>query len=299
MKGNGNTTARSAGPAFLSAAIAAATILMLAGGCATLRDAVDVVRKPEVRITSAQLDALTFSGLTLRFDVEIRNPNPIGVSLSGFDYELQIEGNSFVSGEIEEAITVAARGRTVVPLPVELGFEEVAKTIREIEGKEEAAYELSAGFSFGLPVLGTVRVPTRMAGTFPILRSPRLKVFGLRLNRITPSGANLDLELELGNGNNFKIFVEALEYRLRVEGTDWVSGMRQERVRLSEKSSTRITLPIELDFAEIGRSVYMLLLGGDSLEYVLEAEVDLGTSLRELEHASLPFRLEGQLRIQR
>jgi len=268
-------------------------------GCASLRDAFDAVHKPEVRIASAELEALSFSGLILRFDVEIRNPNPMGVSLSGFDYELQIEGNSFVSGEIEEAVTVAARGRSVVPLPVELGFEELGKTIGEIAGTVEAAYQLAAGFSFDLPVLGTVRVPAQVAGTFPILRSPRLKVFGLRLNRITPAGASLDLELELGNRNNFKIFVEALEYRLQVEGTDWVSGMRQERVRLGENGNARITLPIELDFAEIGRSVYMLLVGGDSLEYVLEADVEVGTSLRELKHASLPFRLEGKLRIQR
>ena len=61
--------------------IAAAALLV--GCCESLRDAVDVMIRPEVRIAGTELEALSFSGLTLRFDVEIKNPNPIGIGLAG------------------------------------------------------------------------------------------------------------------------------------------------------------------------------------------------------------------------
>ena len=85
-----------------------AAVVVLAAGCETIRDAVEAVRKPEVRIVSTELDALTFTGMTLLFEVEVRNPNPIGIGLSGFDYELEIEGNSFVSGQVQDRVTIAA-----------------------------------------------------------------------------------------------------------------------------------------------------------------------------------------------
>lgn len=289
-------------PSLVKATIGLVGVLLfalLASGCESLRDVVDVMQRPEVRIVSTELEALSFSGLTLRFDVEIRNPNPIGISLSGFDYELQIEGNPFLSGEVDDKVAIAARGRSVVPLPVELGFEEITKTYAALEGKEEAAYQLSSGFSFDLPVLGRVRVPLQTNGSFPILRAPRLQVISLRLNEISLSGASLDLELELNNRNNFKIFIEAFEYRFQVDGREWVSGMRQERVRLSENDSARLTIPVDLDFAALGRGIYQLILGGERLQYSLQANVEVGTSLRDLKKALLPFTLTGQLRILR
>lgn len=276
----------------------AASVLLLSG-CESLRDVVEAIHKPEVRIDATELEALSFSGLNLRFDVEIRNPNPIGISLAGFDYELQIEGTPFISAEVEEKVTIAARDRYIIPLPVELGFEELVRTIRELEDREEAAYQLTSGFSFDLPVLGRVRIPVSTEGSIPILRFPELQVRSLRLNAISLAGASLDLELEIRNRNNFKIFIESLEYRFRVDGRDWASGMRQERVRLGENDAAVLTIPVELDFAAVGRSVYQMILGSDTLQYTLEANVDMGTSLRVLKKATLPFEVAGQLRIKR
>jgi LEA14-like dessication related protein len=282
--------------------IGVAAIVLLAVGCESLRDAVDVMRKPEVRIAGSELEALSFSGLTLRFDVEIKNPNPIGIGLSGFDYELQIEDNPFVSGQVQDKVTISARDRSIIPLPVELGFEEIAQTIDALApgaGKEEAAYRLSSGFSFDLPILGKIRIPVETEGSFPILRMPGLQVVGLRLNEISLSGARLVLDLELINRNSFKVFVESLEYRFQVDGQDWASGMRQERVRIPENDSIELTIPIDLDFGALGRGVYQLILGGERLQYVLEANVEAGTSLRGLKEASLPFELSGQLSVGR
>ena len=288
------------------AAIGAAVFVLFASGCETLRDAVDVMRKPEVRIAATEVQDLSFSGLTLLFDVEIENPNPIGIQLSGYDYELQIEGNPFVSGQVQEKVAITprdrARDRSIIPLPVELGFEEIVQTIGALapgEGKEEAAYRLTAGFSFDLPVLGRVRVPVQTEGTFPILRVPRLEILQLSLEEISLSGASLSLDMELINRNSFKIFIESLEYRFQVDGRDWASGMRRERVRIPEMNSARLTIPIELDFQALGRSLYQMILGGESFRYTFEANVNVGTSLRALQKASLPFKLAGQLRVQR
>jgi LEA14-like dessication related protein len=257
------------------------------------------MRRPEVRIASTELESLSFSGLTLRFDVEVNNPNPIGIALAGFDYELQIEDIPFVSGEVNERVSIDARDRSIIPLPVELGFEEIAQTIDSLEGRDEMSYRLSSGFSFNLPVLGRFRMPVQTEGTFPILRPPRLRVAGLRLNEISLSGASLELELDMVNRNSFRVFVQSLEYRFRVDGRDWASGMRQERVRVPDYDTVRLTLPVELDFTSVGSGIYQLILGGQSLEYALEAKVEVGTSLRELEKATLPFNLSGDLRIQR
>jgi LEA14-like dessication related protein len=106
------------------------------------------------------------------------------------------------------------------------------------------------------------------------------------------------LELELQNPNRFAVFLESLNYRLRVGGRDWVTGMRQEAARVPENGKTRLAIPINLDFAALGGSVYQMIVGGESLRYELQATVVAGTSLAVLKRATLPFQLSGELRIQ-
>ncbi len=271
----------------------------LLGGCKSVQDLTEAIRRPGVRITGTELEALSFTGARLRFDVEIENPNPIAIELSGFDYELQIEEEPLVMGEVDQRVRLAARGSSTVPFPVEVAFEELLQSVRELAEREEADYRLAAGFSFDLPVLGRIRVPVSTSGSVPIVRRPVLKVSALRLEAITPAGAQLMLELELQNPNRFAVFLESLDYRLRVGGRDWVAGMRQEAARVPENGKTRLVIPIDLDFAAVGGSVYQMIVGGDSLRYELQATVVAGTSLAVLKRATLPFQLSGELRIQR
>ena len=71
------------------------------------------------------------------------------------------------------------------------------------------------------------------------------------------------------------------------------------RGRIPDKDSVRLTIPVELDFQALGRSLYQMILGGQSFRYTFKAKVEVGTSLRSLQKASLPFELAGQLRVQR
>ena len=56
------------------------------------------IQKPAVRVSSARLAGLSFDKADLIFDIEISNPNSIGVSLAGFDYDLLLNGQSFLKG---------------------------------------------------------------------------------------------------------------------------------------------------------------------------------------------------------
>ena len=148
--------------------IGTALATMLLSGCQSLRDAVDVMRMPELRVDSVELEALSFSGLTLVFYVEIRNPNPIGISLAGFDYELQIEGNPFVSGQVEEKIVISARDRSTVPLPVELGTTRLIGAGSDLPLYFTSVGQVNAQFPSESSAGNTAQILARNAGLYSV-----------------------------------------------------------------------------------------------------------------------------------
>ena len=100
------------------------------------------------------------------------------------------------------------------------------------------------------------------------------------------------------NPNAFDLLLKRLDYELLVNGASWAKGMGVEQIEVSSKGEAAISIPISLDFTQIGFTVYQVLSGNDTLEYSLQGIVDVGSSLPLLEQATLPFNKSGLLNIQ-
>ena len=71
-------------------------ILLNLNSCSILNSILNQmnIQKPTVQITNAKISKLSFNDVSLLFDIEINNPNSVGINLAGFDYELLINNNS-------------------------------------------------------------------------------------------------------------------------------------------------------------------------------------------------------------
>ena len=65
-------------------------------GCETVEKLAGGIRKPRVKVVGAEVTGLSFEAISLQFDVEVDNPNPIGIEMAGFDYELLMDGSTFI-----------------------------------------------------------------------------------------------------------------------------------------------------------------------------------------------------------
>jgi LEA14-like dessication related protein len=291
-----NTMHRSFVPGPAALLFAAA---FLVAGCGSLADIARGLRKPQARVLRVEIEDLTFEAAALRADVEITNPNPVGIELAGYDYELAVEGRPLLAGAVEQKTALVAGGQSVIVVPVAVSFANLFSAVETAAGQEELAYRLSAGLSFDLPVLGRVRVPVATEGRLPVVRPPAVRVVSLRVPTLTLSGATLVLGLELENRNGFGLEVEGLQYSFSANGQAWASGSLMRPLAVGPRGSARLELEMRLGFASLGRSVYQLLASGGPIGYELEGALDIGTSLDLLPRASLPLELSGEIRLMR
>jgi LEA14-like dessication related protein len=246
---------------------------------------------------AGRLTKLSFDAADFLFDLKIRNPNPLGVKLAGFDYDFLINGNSFLKGRQEKEVEIEARGESTIQLPLSLRFVDLYQTFKSLRDQDISTYRLSCGFSFNLPILGLVNVPVSKEGNFPLLKLPKLDLDALKLKNLSLAGAELQLVLRLSNPNALSMMLEHLQYHLEINGMRWISGDMEENIQVTSKGENLIEIPVSLDFLQIGRSVYQILTGGESLRYQLGGKLDLTTSIALLSHVSLPFDRSGSIKV--
>ncbi|MCU7842381.1 MAG: LEA type 2 family protein [Candidatus Thiodiazotropha sp. (ex Monitilora ramsayi)] len=269
-------------------------ILFAVSGCATLEQVGQVLegQTPTAEVKGLRLTQLDFSGVDLAFDVQVDNPNPVGISLSGLDYDLKLLGSRFLTGEQPMGLQVAANGSSPVAVPVRLEFQQLMTAYQQLKHADKAGYQLDLGLGFDVPVLGSLRVPVSYNGELPIPKMPDLKVRSLDVQQLSMSGAKLLMQLEVDNPNAFSLFLNQLDYDLKLNGFQVGGGQITRPVDLKQDGQGVISLPLTLDFAQAGMGLYKALLG-DGIQYDLNGSMSASGSNPILSGFSMPLNKKG------
>jgi len=255
------------------------------------------VQKPTVEITNAKISKLSFDDLDLLFDIEINNPNSVGINLAGFDYELLINKNSFVSGNQPDQLEISANGKNTVQLPVKLKFIDIYNTFADLKNNDNSTYHIKCGLNFNLPVLGKTRIPISKNGDIPLLKLPSIKFSSVKLNNINLTGANLLLEVKFENPNSFSMLIDQMNYNFQVNGKNWLTGKANQKTSTAKNGESIIQIPVSLDFLQMGGSLFQLISGGKNLNYDFTGNLDINNSHPLLEQLSLSFNQSGKFDI--
>jgi len=271
-------------------------LMLILAGCSVVKN-LTKIQKPAVRVAKVRFTGMNFERVDLAFDVEIDNPNQLSVKLDAFDYDLQINGASFLTGKQDAQLQILAGQTSHLEIPISLGFKELYRTFQSLQNQDSSQYRLKGNLYFNLPILGKTAIPVSKTGWLPMVKLPKFKSPSLKIVRLGLTGANVALNLTVENPNAFSLLLNKLNYNFSVNGVDWAGGVTSKPVQIAEKGRGAISIPISLNFLQIGEGVMQLLSGGGQATYNFSATADLQTSLPMIGKVQLPINKSGQLKI--
>lgn len=131
-----------------------------AGGCSMFMNSME---RPQVAVRDVSVASAGFGGVRGELQLEITNPNSVGVPLSGIDWQLAIGGARAVTGRVELSQTIPARGVAPVTTSLAIGMGD-AMLVASALSRGARDYALSATLHFSAG-FGQLDVVVRHAGT--------------------------------------------------------------------------------------------------------------------------------------
>jgi len=267
--------------------LAAPFALALAfAGCA---DALKMIgaplEKPRLVFVGWEPRELDLESATILLKWQVENPNAVGLKLATLDYRLELEGKQAVAGAAQSGISLPARGKAPLELPVRVRFADVAGVVEAIAKKDTLGWRASgaAGIDTGM---GTLEVPFSVEGKLPAPRLPRLSIAGLSVHGISLSGLTVDVKVELSNPNAFPLPLGALSYGLKLSGQEVATAATHALAPVGAGQKAAITLPVRLTFAAAGEAARRAV-AGEATDVKLEGQAGFGSM-------KLPLDLGGR-----
>ncbi len=253
------------------------------------------IKDPTVSIAGVNIARLTADGMTLQFTLDVENPNPIPLNLAGFDYALMLDGKQLMAGEKRDKIRIKARGDSRVTVPVSLKFADLSRLVSGGLKKENLDYELKTAALVDLPVVGVKKFPASQKGSFPVPKVPDISLTGIDVKNLTLSGAKVVIGATIDNPNPFGIDINQLIYDLTVNGKPWAKSKLDKKLALQGKGRTNLNIPVELNFLEMGGSLYQMLMQGKGMNYRLTGDMKFGADHPLLKAVEAPFSRQGMV----
>jgi LEA14-like dessication related protein len=272
--------------------------LALLAGCVGLESVVQPV-PPNVSVQSVELTALSLAGADLVATIAVENPNPIGIALEGFAYQVLTGDNTVVSGRQTSGVDIAAQDTRTFEVPVTLVFADLIAAVRSLEGANETPYTLVGAVDVEIPLLGTRTIEITHDGVIPIPRLPDARPVAITLDSIGLAGADLSVTLEFFNPNVFPVTFTETDYRLVVEGTEWADGGIAGPTTLTAEGSSTVVIPVTLRFIEVGRGVYRILTGDDTVDFAFSLQTGIVPDHPLLPQFPLPLERSGEISLTR
>ncbi len=96
------------------------------------------------RVSLANLELLEGGALEQRFRItlRVRNPNPIPLPITGFSFDMIVNGRSFADGVNDTATLIPALGERTVVVDASTSVLQVAQIIMGLPGRETLTYGL-------------------------------------------------------------------------------------------------------------------------------------------------------------
>ena len=254
--------------------------------------------KDDIKITllEKQIQDLSSDGLTLAFYLNIENFSSRPYFLSGYSYRFVVHQKDFVQMPVTalgNSIRIESKRSAVISLPVKITYSYLFGEIPELSSAYDASCYLMGRLHFSDGRRAKGDLPVAFSGDFPIFREPEIEVLSLKMNAMTIAGADAEFNVKIKNRNGFELPVERIEYELRFGGHLIENGRIPRDKNIMEKSERTYTLPLLLNFHEVGRDVYGLLRQ-PTINVSFIGEIELNSAWGRI---TLPFDVREGLRI--
>ncbi|MFK7929226.1 MAG: LEA type 2 family protein [Myxococcota bacterium] len=255
-------------------------ILVVAPSCKNLKLPDLSAFTPKVSFDRIDFGKADWNGVDSDFVLKVSNPNPVGVKLARWGWDLDVAGLDFLNGTADDGTALEASAESELKIPTRLVFADLIKTAKAASGQGEVPYKLGGTMGFNTP-LGVVDVPFTREGNLPTLQKPGIKVQNLRVEKLDILKGRVNLALDLGvtNKGGGTLSLSDANYKLKLGDKQVADGILTEFASVGAGESKTVSIPVGLNLVDLGSGVVKALKNKSPVPVNFGADLKVGTPL--------------------
>lgn len=245
--------------------------------------------KPTADVTAIHFPYINLKKAEIVADVLVKNPNPIPIPLIDINYLIESDGRKLISGLIPDAGTIHAHSSETVKIPMNLVYDEIKDTYRDIKPGNIIPYRIKVDLIVDVPVFGRLTLPLEKKGEIPIPHKPDIDVEKIHFQKFSSEETIAVFKLRLENKNDFDLAVNGLDYDVWLSDVNVGGADLEKCAKIGKNGVSYMDLPITFRPKDFGSALWDMLRGRGT-GYTMKGRVNVDTPFGAMK---LPISKEG------
>ncbi|MBC7360884.1 MAG: LEA type 2 family protein [Candidatus Aminicenantes bacterium] len=209
----------------------------------------------KISLQDKKISALSPSGLTLSFFSQIENSSEKKYSLVSYQYQVLVNQKEYFRQQIslDQPIDILPDKATSINFPVKINYQYLNPLLTEAQ--KQASCQVLGEMFFQDEKKKTERVVFYFQMDFPIFKFPEIDFLPLSVKDLTLGGADFSFRFQLKNDNPYDLLIQRIQLELNLEGRTIFKGEVPGDKTLSAGQAKNFSIPLMLDFFELGRDL--------------------------------------------
>lgn len=253
---------------------------------------------PKLSLTQMQLTNLTADRADVKMKMIIDNPAPIGFTIDSLYYVVSIADQEVARTTYPDTLRLDAKDSTKVTLPLTLYYKKLKNVTDKLaqQGQDSVMYQVNATIFSATKLLPQDKFNLKVEKKLPLVTVPEVKITDLKVNDLKLKGATMQVSATVQNRNVFYLGLKDLAYTVKIEDNEPVEGNKPGTIDIPAKGTANFTIPVELTFKEMGKTLVDLIKEGKDVNYNMQLKSELVTKSDILQDSKINLNTTGKLK---
>ncbi|MBL7912737.1 MAG: LEA type 2 family protein [Bacteroidia bacterium] len=230
-----------------------------------------------------------------KLSLVLENKNPYKLDIDSLYFEIKLNATSIAKQMVALNIKQSRFEKDTVKVPLNLSIKQVKNIIANLQDQDSTTLEAS-GFIVYQTIFGRTKIDFKKITPIQVPVPPKIKVLKVeRKNfnyreRILKVNATIEI---INAGKNLDLVLRNIHYNLTVKNTLHSSGTLSEPITIKPRSSIIITIPMEVEAYHPLKTVWLIKIDKDKLNYALHITGNVKENISEKAFTS-PIEIEAK-----
>lgn len=214
---------------------------------------------------------------TISSQLQIKNKSFFKIKIDSIRYEASIFNKTYLKNQKLIGLILHNHEIDTIDFALKVPYINFIKDLKSERNKSDSAsYSIDISLIYS-SILGKIIVPIKKAEKIKIPIPPEIKILGIKYTNIRLKHIQAEAKLQIINHSAVDIKIKELKYSMHIINHGIVKGKHTESIRINPSGTSIISLPIEINLDNLGKTIIEVMRNKDNYDYTLSIIANLGS----------------------
>lgn len=229
----------------------------------------------------------------------VKNKTFLKIEIDTIRYKVSLFDKMYLQNQKFIGVVLPGYGMDTFDFSLKIPYITFLKDLSAERKKEDSAsYSINISLLYST-VFGKAEFPINKSAKLKIPQPPEIKVVEIKYRKVRLKSILADVKIKIINYSSVTLSITDMNYFMSIIKHGNLKGTHREPINIKPKGTTFVSLPIEINLNNIGKTIFDVIINNDNYDYTLTLSAILESSDPLKEYFYIDISKSGRMELKK